>query len=512
LHGHYTRYRTSLRGPLPKSLSDKERAPNLGRFNVAGRELHGHITVDGTNSSLFLHDTQPFSADSPNNCITGTLHDLTKVTLLDCLVTQGGGSTGYGKECYFIARIFPHFILHGDRHISTTEKSITEIAFSMQDASALFNDFTAFGYVVDGRHLMQQIASAYPDPAIKVGPHPEIFYFNGMREVFSVETAIGRISGSHNLSFRFPGPDGIHVDNTILVAVEFKEEVRFGEAMRDASSVLLYLGLLVGRPQEFVKLRVRIKAEEEIPVFLDVVRTMPFHLNPANTGEKPHPGDVLLNAIDSPAEFSLVSKNWFARQPQWKNARMRFFNSYEEQRHYSVDRLVGSANMFDILPRDAFPAKIELREELRAARDDAQNSFRALPRSPERDSVLSALGRIGKPSLKQKTRHQLRKVTGALPNVFPDLQMVCDEAVNCRNYYVHGSLPTFDYGNNFDAVVFFAETLEFVFAASDLIESGWDIKKWIGKRPQHTHPFGRYRLSYSEQLKYLKSLLPDECD
>ncbi len=40
--------------------------------------------------------------------------------------------------------------------------------------------------------------------------------------------------------------------------------------------------------------------------------------------------------------------------------------------------------------------------------------------------------------------------------------MVISEAVNCRNYYVHGSERRFDYDGNFGAIVFFTDTLEFI--------------------------------------------------
>jgi hypothetical protein len=501
-----------LRGVLFKSLLNNKHGPKqLGRFTLRDRELHGEITLDGPKSSLYLHDKEHFNATViPDDCITGVLHDLTKVSLLDCVLNAGTGHVRRGEERYFFARIFPHFVLYGDCHVTPPEKVITEIAFSIDDASALFYDFGAFGHVINARPLIDDLLRADGlDSHVKTGPIPQIFYFSGKHEIFSVETVVGRIAGSHNMRFGPGGPDGIHLDNTILVGIAFREEVRFEEAMRQASALLLYLGLLAGRPQTFLNLRVRLKANDELPIFLDVVSTMPFHRNPAHASEKAHPADVLIETIKNPEEFSLVTGNWFSRQPQWNDARMRFFNSFDEQRHYSIDRLIGSANMFDILPKTALPIEIDLGQELKAARDAAQNSFRALPNSPERDSILSILGRVGKPSVKQKIRLRAKKLTDELPNAFPDLQLVCDEAVNCRNHYVHGGPPRFDYSNNFDAVIFFTETLEFVFATSDLIESGWEIKKWMDRRPQFSHPFGRYRLNYSEQLKRLKFFLPE---
>jgi hypothetical protein len=91
---------------------------------------------------------------------------------------------------------------------------------------------------------------------------------------------------------------------------------------------------------------------------------------------------------------------------------------------------------------------------------------------------------------------------------FPELLTIGDEAVNCSNYYVHGGKPRFDYNANFNVVSFFTETLEFVFAASDLVEAGWDIKSWANVPTTMSHPFARFRVAYPMHLKELKALLP----
>lgn len=162
--------------------------------------------------------------------------------------------------------------------------------------------------------------------------------------------------------------------------------------------------------------------------------------------------------------------------------------------------------MFDILPAEAVPPDVAMTTDLRDAKVKCQEIFSKLSNSPERDSILGALGRIGKSSLKQKIRHRAGLLTDAVGNRFPELFTVTDEAVNCRNFYVHGSSPRFDYSKNFGLVSFFTDTLEFVFAASDFIESGWDIHAWIKAPTGMSHPFGGYRVSYAANLKELKAI------
>lgn len=481
---------------------------HAGRFMISGSEIQGEIRFDCPKVSLHLHDKDPFDARTlPDEFVAGTLQDLTKVSLFDCLPSSTGHTSG-GRGVYYFADVLPQFILYGDRHITPVERIITEIAFAIDDGNILFRDFHDFGHLVDARPFIGQIVHANnPNKEVKIGPNPHILYFTGRHEIFSVEAVIGRIFGTHNLRFESASPGGIGFNSTILVNLAFRKEVRFGEAFEYASDLLLYLGLLAGRPQKFSKLRIRLRDDSGFPVFLNVKITMSSHVNSAHAGEKPHSGDILLSPVTNEDEFSQVTVSWLEKQPEWKDARMRFFNSFQEQIFYTIDRLIASANMFDILPKSAIPTQIELTEKMKIARDAARKDFRALPKSPERDSILGALGRIKKPNLKQKVRHRLKQLRQVLPNIFPDLELVCDEAVNCRNHYVHGGPSRFDYSNNFATVVFFTETLEFVFAASDLIESGWNIQKWIDKQPQYSHPFGRYRINYFHQLQSLKSCL-----
>jgi hypothetical protein len=66
-----------------------------------------------------------------------------------------------------------------------------------------------------------------------------------------------------------------------------------------------------------------------------------------------------------------------------------------------------------------------------------------------------------------------------------------------------------DYGDEFDQVIFFTEALEFIFAASDLIECGWNVEEWAKQSSTVSHPFDRFRLDYEPRLKDLKRALAE---
>ena len=431
--------------------------------------------------------------------------------LIQGITTSGTGSGSRGDERYHFANIFPHFVAYGDHHIDSDEKTISEVHFVVDDASTLFYDFDAFGSLIDAKPFIKQIAHGNALPReIKTGPDPEILYFTGKREIFAADTVLGRVSALHSPSHSLGGPDGVHLKNTIFVTIAFKVPVTFDDATFHTLTLIRYLGMLAGRPQNFLKFGLRIGSDQENSAFLRVYWSMPPKRDPSHEENGPHPADVLLDAARQPEEFARVLASWLDRQQGWHDARLRFSNSFAEQKHYGIDRLIGAANMFDILPSSAVPLDAPLTDELKAAKEAGRTIFLRLPQSLARDSVLGALGRIGKSNLKQKIHHRAQWLTDAVGNRFPEFVTVTDEAVNCRNHYVHGTTPRFDYNANFNAVGFFIDTLEFVFAASGLIEAGWDVKAWSEIPTSMSHPFGRYRVNYSLSLQNLKALLPQK--
>ena len=288
-----------------------------------------------------------------------------------------------------------------------------------------------------------------------------------------------------------------------------EEPIVFNEAIRRVSIVRDYLGLLVGRQQNIEVLKLNVRNESESSSVLDVYWSIAPKRDVSKDDDLgPQSHDVLLNAILDPEIFSRVTQCWMERDRTWHDARDRFFSCFANQGHYDIDRLIGAANMFDILPSSAIPEDHSVPPEIEDAKKAAKEIFAKLPDSAERHSILSELGRIGKRKLKHKIRHRARKITDSEPNRFPDLTLVTDEAVNCRNHYVHGGDAKIDYGANFfETFAFFTDTLEFVFAASDLMEAGWNMKAWAAKGSSLSHPFSRYCYGYKQSLQRLKALL-----
>jgi ApeA N-terminal domain 1 len=497
---------------LDLSIDEFEQLKRGGKFKIlTDKEIYGELTFAGRNTSLYIRDDDFLSLEQYNRYIQGILHNLTRATLVNCFSTNTGASAR-GNEGFHHANIFPYFIILGSRKVDPDENIITEIEFVVDDASALFPDYTAFSSLIDARPFMEEIVRAkYSQMGLEcdipIGSHPTILYFTGKSEIFTANTLLGKISASHRPSHTSGGPNGVQIKNTIFLSIVLKEAINFGECVARTLTLLEYLGMLVGRPQNLLKHRIRIQSEGTRPVFLNVYWSMPPRRLPFENGKPPCYIDILLNAVREPQVFAQVLEKWLMRDQSWEDARGRFFNSFSQQESYPIDRLIGAANMFDILPSSAVPPNIELSMELKSAKEKCRKIFKELPTCPERDSVLSTLGRIGKSSLKHKIRHRAKFLLDAVGENFPDLFTVIDQAVSCRNHYVHGSEPRFDYRRESYVVNFFTDTLEFIFAVSDLIEAGWDFKLWINGHTTMSHPFTKYCIHYAANLQKLQFLL-----
>jgi ApeA N-terminal domain 1 len=436
------------------------------------------------------------------------MQDLKKVSLVRCVSAPWPGSMARGNERGYFAEIFPHYIIIGDRHITDDDFIVTGVRFVVDDATSLFYDYDAFGIVVEPERLIQQIANANaPDRTIATGPGCQILYFSGKNPIFLADSVLGEISAMHNPSHNVGGPDGVFVKNTISISIKFKEAINLETAVSRTVTLLSYLGLLIGRPQNLVEFNLRTQFDNAKPGLLDVYWSMRPRRESSGGKRTMYPGDVLIDGVRQPEIFAGVLAGWLDRQQPWHDARLRFFNSFGAQERYNIDRLVAAANMFDILPDSAVPSRVPLTSELQEAKEKCRNIFRQLRESPERNAVLGALGRLGKSALKHKIRYRAQPIMEAVGERFPELFAVLDEAVDCRNYYVHGGEPPFDYGINFEIVAFFTSTLEFVFGASDLMDAGWDVKAWAGRATGMSHPFGRYRINYSSHFRQLKTVM-----
>ena len=163
--------------------------------------------------------------------------------------------------------------------------------------------------------------------------------------------------------------------------------------------------------------------------------------------------------------------------------------------------------MYDLLPDTCFPDVPPLDGDLAVSVQKAKEMFQALPYGTDQNSVLGALGRVGTLTLKRKIRFRAIVISQLIGERVPYIDRVTDEAVKLRNHFVHGSTTRIDYIDNSNLAAFLTDSLEFVFAASDLIDAGWNIRDWIKLGTHIHHPFGIYLEDYEENWRELQHIV-----
>jgi hypothetical protein len=189
-----------------------------------------------------------------------------------------------------------------------------------------------------------------------------------------------------------------------------------------------------------------------------------------------------------------------ATQPAHREGRTRIVQGVRLGNHYTIDRLVGAANAFDILPQLA-SAKPSLPRKVLATLNSLSKEAAQLPQ-PYRDQVLSNLYRIKSANLRTKIKASFTSVPSELREGMPDIEFVIDHCIRARNYFVHGTKPKLSLKAIHDLIFFFTDTLEFIFITSELALCGWNAGRWL--KEANMGRLREYVRTYEVALKDLK--------
>lgn len=456
-----------------------------------------------------MHADQAIGFNSCHPSIEGVAYTGEHLTLIDCTRTamvSGGKPDGPRR---YSASVSPNYVAVGTQHFDPTQPLIRRIYFSTTDLDEIFFDFHAFGLVDDSKGFVDRMLKELAEERAKeVGEHPMVAYFTGRHRIAEVQTAIGKICASHNIRHNFGGPSGVYLKNTISVSIEPSTPLTFDDAMQALADLGLFLSVVAGRSQGIRQIHIQLPSDEASGSHWPRVHmSFPWKVRGASDRYRPHQADVPLDPVQRPKEFSAVLSNWMQRQDAWRVARNQYLSCLRKTNLYGSDRLVAAANMFDLLPKEAVPADTSLPADLAKVRDECAAKFKALPDSVERNSALAALGRLGTPFLTKKVAHRIAMIEPTLGTVFPDLAWVAGLAIKCRNVFVHGPSSGFDIEKMERFSPFFTDALEFIFAASDLIEAGWDANRWKKSSYVGRHSFSSFRAGYAAELAELKQAI-----
>lgn len=504
-----------------------------GIFTPADVDGSGHLTIAGANSALKLVTTPGrLLKNAEYQDFHGLLADGRCASALEC-IRQGSSQRvlserpkaappGRPREQ---VDYFPHYIVIGETYINSGERLISAIQYHFENASRLVNGHRTFQSLhptpdearrlLEGDHRRKaEMAKQYNwgdwpfDP--EIGDHPQLHYFSGVWEIAKIEAEVGTVSLHNQPTSNFGGSEGIWFKNQILIVLRFHKAHNLADATRALYRLHNLFELALGRRQRLLKIELETAHATKKTPDAPAEPLHELHWSYCNEAvqtesESAHSGDALLDAVRRRQEFTNVVSGWLNSGPALAEARGRFAAAFYGT--YGVDRLVGAANMFDLLPEDRVPRALELTADMREAVEKCRAIFKVLPNSFARQSVLSALGRVGLASLRDKVLHRSEVVHRAVPNRFVDLHIPIIEAVRCRNHFVHGSDAAFDYTEEFGSFAFLTNTLEFVFAISDLLELGWSFQTWSEHGLGMSTELSSYVVNYKAHLTELKAVL-----
>ena len=487
-----------------------------GVFRLAsGMEVPGQLTLAGPNTS-FLAWSDKFSIYHGDfRSVNGELYDSRQVSLIDCqdqqidegILSHGGmyvswaDRSGKPTRTNYTIELDPSYVLFGEYYLSPNEAVVHRLHFVFEDIGALFYDERAIGYVAGKtgnakiREVVKQImlsggVSREDTTAEMMGAEVN-FGIARAKPFIDVQTMLGRLQAWRRLE---SDGDANHrtLRSEVIITLDFEGAHTLEYAIRRTRRIIEFFNLVSGRHQNLVWLKLETsKAESSLELYV-----YPEYERQSRLQAR----DVLLDGINRPDEFGEVLTNWLERERNelWRDVRTRLATHTQERSRFSVDRLVGLSNIFDVLPSAEYPPA-NRSEDIKRAIEGCKEAFSEMaPDSMER--AMNALGRIHQHTLRDKALYRTEILTRRIGDRIPQISMVIAEAIKSRNFYVHGSGT--DPGP--DTARFLADTLEFVFAGSDLVEVGWDIRHWCDTCLPSSHPFSAYLGSYTDRLEQMK--------
>lgn len=479
----------------------EENIRHHGTFLLHGQEVWGELVLSGADTKLRLRTEKLPAKLSAPEVTHGQLHDFTLVSCIQCvggeMPSQSWNSEGKSSWSW---SVFPHQVLNGHSYFNPDADRIREVCFSVGDIYKIFDDFDSFGTLIaPAAELQSSLPRTIGNRHVPIGTEPRVVYFAGRCVLLKALLPFGTLEVQH-WPIATSNSHGAHINTQIRIHIEFEPAIDLKGCLRKVADIGQFLSLVAGRTQGIENVQIAMEGRDSSEVPLSLYSS--FSPKQANEQDLDTPSwrDMPLDGVRRTDEFRQVIEQWFFSNNH-ALARARLHSCREAGSYFNVDRLVAAANMFD-LTSTLTPTDVP--DNLAKVRDDCLAALRALPRCDDRDSAIMALSRIGAPTLMKKVLSRATILRGHF--ILDDLDKVLRQAVKCRNYFVHG--PS-DKGFNYVAVEqhvsFFTETLEFVFAAAELIECGWNANAWRLRPHTSHHWFSRFITYYPLACRQLLS-------
>ncbi|MEZ8437891.1 HEPN domain-containing protein [Vibrio splendidus] len=500
---------------MKKYLKDR----STGEFYINDKKFIGEISLKGLKTSIKIwSDSVIELSKEEQRCFKGFIYDGNRyIALIDSFRLSSGQNSikeGDNYSTRHFIEIHPRFVICGGSELQQIDGQTSKAFFSTKNLGKLFADYGSVTQLihttteqveklVNEDNLESQRLFDVPPPnqvneyvATDNEVRPEVFIYKGSKTLLSIESDFCHYKVRHFSGRSYCSSSSINVKVTTEFVLDFNKDTSIADVTLHVWQLHKFLQLLSGKSDTISEFRIQLPNNNEL--FEVYVCT--------DHGETDdHSFDGLISLRTGKQSIETLFANWFNKNPSWNMARNQVLSNFNSN-SYTIDRLVSSANMFDLIPKSSANRKVDLSDELLEAKRHAKILFKALPDSLEKQSMLGTLGRIGNKSLKHIIHDRISIIREKSSLTLPDIDLVVNNAVDSRNYFVHGGKCKLDHEKNSQIVNFYIDTLEFIFVVSDLLECGWDIDTWKASRCTN-HRIGTYLCSYSFYLRLFKEAI-----
>lgn len=471
----------------------------LGTYGSHGMPQHtGELVIaEGDTRLTFIGRGLDSLEDA--NTIYGRTEKNEKVSCFDCFTTTSVQPFFDSLDHFERMQILPNITLVGEEHLDPVAHAIHEVRFKLSDTEIFFQDRNAIGSLFDVGAELQEIFDTRVPP-IKKTAHKRslISYFCGDFKIIECDTPLGIFSAGFNLE----ATSGHPFAHDVYLSLKFAEPIQFHGCMQRMGAIRRFFTVVTGRAQAYLRLELMVSRTSVLGNSKQTPLRVYFAHPPTGaTSHAPsHFIDAPVHPVKSNEEFASVMQAWLSMDEARYMPRRQYVECIEDQSHYTTNRLVAAANMFDTLPADALPADVTLPPDFEDVVNETIDRLDKLPKTDFRNSLASYLGRLKRPSLPVKLYHRSSLICSRLEDEFPDLNSVLRIAGKFRNFLVHGG-QEFDYIRYESFLPFLTDSLEFVFAASDLVDAGWNIERWRSANVWGDHQFTKFRRDYPQTIE-----------
>ena len=445
---------------------------------------------------------------------------LGKVSLLGCssrgvpsTINQEGQTTIYHKNVFF------DYILIGSRHVKLDNECIKGIRFTLRDIkNGVFNNdqFKNHGFLDQPADEIVKIINKHkPDsyPELQRGKGL-ITYFSGDWDYLQkFKTIHGDVSIKRWIMVDLVGTN---LNSEPYITVDFdKNPAKLEDALDKMRKIRLFFAWIMGYLPELGDVFVYTTPQNDDGKRdesgkLQVYSGVEYQGTPEGKKES----GSLIDATHFPDEFKKVIIKWLKRHEKREEANNRFLTylskkSFKGSQGLLEDYVKSAGDTFDLLPDQDKPPANSLPSNVCDILDEAKKQIKECYKCREIDEktwqdISSTLGHIKK---NRRLSDTIKKRAEIVIDHYgedklKELNMVIGKAVKCRNRFTHRSKNESDqYNYDIEAIRFLAETLEFIYGTSELLECGW--KTGISTHGCEIHHFDSFMNTYDRR----KSLL-----